>query len=67
MLLIIVGIAVLPFKDWLKSVLLLVALAIGVMLYQQEEQRFQERFNSGWVNSVGHWWDWFDDDLWDCN
>jgi len=36
MLFIFVGIAVLPLNDWLKAVLLLAALAIGVLLYQYE-------------------------------
>ncbi len=36
LLLIFVGIAVLPIKEWLKAVLMLVALAIGVLLYQYE-------------------------------
>ena len=36
LLLIFVGVAVLLIKDWLKAVLMLVALAIGVLLYQYE-------------------------------
>ena len=36
MLLIFIGIMVLPVKDWLKAVLLLVSLAIGVLLYRYE-------------------------------
>ena len=36
MLLIFIGIMVLPVKDWLKAVLLLVALAISVLLYRYE-------------------------------
>ena len=34
MLLIFIGIMVLPVKDWLKAVLLLVSLAISVLLYR---------------------------------
>lgn len=36
MLLIFIGIIVLPVKDWLKLVLLLVSLAASVLLYQYE-------------------------------
>ena len=36
MLLIFIGILVLPIKDWLKVVFLLVSLAISVLLYQYE-------------------------------
>ena len=39
MLLIFVGIAVLPFKDWLKALLMLAALAVGVLLYQNEANK----------------------------
>lgn len=37
LLLIFAGIMVLPIKDWLKAVLLLVTLFIGVLLYRYEE------------------------------
>ena len=43
MLLIFIGIFVLPVKDWLKTVLVLVSLAVGVLLYQHE------------ANSAHHW------------
>ena len=36
MLFIIMGIAILPVKEWLRAVLLLVALALCVLLYRQE-------------------------------
>ncbi len=36
MLFIIMGIAILPVKEWLRTVLLLVALALCVLLYRQE-------------------------------
>ena len=36
MLLIIIGILVLPVKDWLKVVMLLVSLAGGILLYRYE-------------------------------
>ena len=36
LLLIFLGIAVLPVKDWLKALLLLASLALGVLLYQHE-------------------------------
>ncbi|MBR1514170.1 MAG: hypothetical protein IJ622_07770 [Bacteroidales bacterium] len=39
MLLIFVGIAVLPIKDWLKALLLLATLAVGVLLYQNEANK----------------------------
>lgn len=39
MMLIFIGIAMLPFKDWLKAVLMLVALAVGVLLYQYESNK----------------------------
>ena len=65
MLLIFTGIAVLPVKDWLKAVLLVLALAVGVLLYQHEEERMAARYPSGWVGSVRQWWDRLDDDLFD--
>ena len=36
MLFIFVGVAILPVKEWLRAVLLLVALALCVLLYRQE-------------------------------
>ena len=39
LLLIFLGIAVLPVKDWLKALLLLASLALGVLLYQQEASK----------------------------
>jgi hypothetical protein len=39
MLFILVGIAVLPIKDWLKAVLLLASFALGVLLYQHEASK----------------------------
>ena len=39
MLLIFTGIMVLPLKDWLKAVLLVVALCISVLLYRYEDSR----------------------------
>lgn len=56
MLLIYVGIAILPFKDWLKALLLVVALAFGIWLYQNEARKEAERHSSGWVSSVRQWW-----------
>lgn len=44
MLFIIMGIAILPVKEWLRSVLLLAALALCVLLYQHEAPQ-----------SVCHW------------
>ena len=65
MLLIFIGIAILPLKDWLKAVLMLVALALGVLLYHQEAKKESERCPSGWVNSARQWWDELDDDVFD--
>ena len=36
MLFIFVGISILPIKEWLRAILLLVTLAVGVLLYQHE-------------------------------
>ena len=44
MLFIIMGIAILPVKEWLRAVLLLAALALCVLLYQHEAPQ-----------SVCHW------------
>ena len=38
-LLIIIGVMVLPVKDWIKALLLVVSLAIGVLLYRYESNR----------------------------
>lgn len=61
MLLIFIGIAILPVKDWLKAVLLVVALAVSVLLYQNEAKKEAERQSSGWSTSVRQWWDELDD------
>lgn len=60
-LFILFGISILPLKDWLKAVLLLVALALGVLLYQNEAKNYKECYPSEWVNSVHHWHRWLDD------
>lgn len=39
LLLVFVGIVILPVKDWLKAVLMVVALAVGVLLYQYEAEK----------------------------
>ena len=39
LLFIIVGVLVLPVKDWLKAILLLVTLFVGVLLYQYEASK----------------------------
>ncbi|MBQ6770049.1 MAG: hypothetical protein IJP44_03600 [Bacteroidales bacterium] len=65
MLLIFVGIAILPLKDWLKALLMVVALAVGVWLYQGEARKEAERRHSGWSTSVRQWWDELDDDVFD--
>ena len=39
MLFIIAGIAILPVKEWVRAILLLLALAVGVLLYQHEDSR----------------------------
>ena len=65
MLLIFVGISILPIKDWAKALLLVVALAAGVWLYQSEAKRQAARHDSGWVNSVRRWWESIDDDVFD--
>ena len=44
MMFIFMGIAILPVKEWLRAILLLVALALCVLLYQHEASQ-----------SVSHW------------
>lgn len=39
LMLVFFGIVILPVKDWLKAVLLVVALAAGVLLYQYEAEK----------------------------
>ena len=65
MLLILIGVMVLPVKDWLKALLLVVALAIGVLLYQSESKKITERNNSTWVGSIRQWWDNLDGNVFD--
>ena len=48
LLLIFAGIVILPVKDWLKAVLLLVALAVGVLLYNYEIDKRNDR----WFNRI---------------
>ena len=48
LLLIIIGVMVLPVKDWLKAILLLASLAVGVLLYRYELSHsswFQDLFS----------------------
>jgi len=63
MLLIFIGISILPVKDWLKVVLLLVALAMSVWLYQTEAKKVVECHHSSWVGSVRQWWEELEDDI----
>ena len=42
MLFIFIGIAILPIKDWLKALLLLVTLAASVLLYRYEDGRHDD-------------------------
>lgn len=65
MLLVFIGIAILPVKDWLKAVLLLVALAASVLLYRNEARKEAERYPSGWYGTMRQWWDGLDDDVLD--
>lgn len=46
------GIMVLPFKDWLKAILLLATLAIGVLLYQYENEHHSIWFFSQHMNNL---------------
>lgn len=39
LLFVLVGVMVLPVKEWLKALLLLATLAIGVLLYQYEDSK----------------------------
>lgn len=65
MLLVFVGIALLPLKEWMKALLLLIAIAIGVWLYQVEANKETDKHNSGWVNSARRLWNWIDEDVYD--
>lgn len=63
MLLIFLGIAILPIKDWLKAVLLAVTLTIGAFLYHYEAKNHSDRyFWSNWKNHFSSNWIWDDDD-----
>ena len=64
-LLIFIGIAILPVKDWLKAVLLVATLAVGMLLYRNEAKKEAERYPSGWYGTVRQWWDELDDDVFD--
>lgn len=65
LLLIFLGVVILPVKEWLRAVLLIVLLGVGVLLYQNEAKDYAQRHPSSWVSSVKHWWDVFDHDLFD--
>ena len=58
LLLIFLGIAILPVKDLMKAILLLVTLGAGVLLYQNEAKNHPER--NDWFNNSS--WNWYDDD-----
>ena len=57
MLLIFIGITILPIKEWMKALLLVATLAVGVLLYQGEAKKEAERASAGWVNSFRNWFD----------
>ena len=62
-LLIFIGIAILPIKEWLKALLLVVALAAGVLLYQQEAKDCAERsYWTSWTTRNPFKWFWWWDD-----
>ena len=65
MLLVFTGIVILPIKDWLKALLLVVALAVGVWLYQAESKKTVVCYDTSWVGSVRQWWDEIYDDFFD--
>lgn len=46
--LIMVGILILPIKNYMKAILLIVALAAGVWLYQSEATRHADRYSMSW-------------------
>ena len=57
MLLILIGIAVLPIKDWIKALLLLVVLASGIALYQNEAKNHASRYAlSNWAGQMYRNW-----------
>ena len=58
LLLIFLGIAILPVKDLMKTILLLITLGAGVLLYQNEAKNHPER--NDWFNNSS--WNWYDDD-----
>ena len=61
LLLIFLGIAILPVKDFIKAILLLVTLGAGVLIYQNEAVNHPERNQlSNWFSSSNR--DWDDDD-----
>lgn len=64
LLLIIIGISILPVKEYLKGILLLVALGLGCVLYQSEMKHYEGNGITRFFNNhVRSWRFWTDDDV----
>lgn len=64
MFLIIMGIALLPFRDYIKALILLAALAVGCWLYHVEDRHYSGNPVTRFFNSHFSTWDWADWDDW---
>lgn len=62
MILILLGITILPLNEYLKGALVLVALALGCLLYHVEAQRYEGNFVTRFCNNVRSWSSNSDDD-----
>ena len=62
MFLVIMGIALLPLKEYVKTAILLVALALGCWLYHIEDQHYNGNPVTKFFNTHFSSWDWDWDD-----
>lgn len=60
--LIIIGISLLPFKEYVKTLMLLVALGLGCWLYQAEAENYEGNAITRFFNRTFSSWTWSNDD-----
>lgn len=65
MFLIIMGIALLPFHEYVKTAILLIALALGCWLYHVEDRHYKGNPVTRFINKHHTSWDWDDWDDWE--
>ena len=65
MLLVIMGIALLPLNEYVKTAILLIALALGCWLYHVEDRHYKGNPVTRFINKHYPSWNWEDWNDWD--